>query len=159
MPLLPVSREHLEALSGATGILQHAIGSRPDPAHGTCTDDVARALRVDLVHRRELGWAAVAGSAARNLSYLAAAFMPSSARFRNFRAIDGAWLDRVFDVHPDVNVLLTTTDATRLPAASYTGEPFTCSKRLLPSGRRTSMSLTTSDKPDMPAMVGSSSLG
>ena len=32
--------------------MQHAIGSRPDPAHGYCTDDVARALQVDLLHRR-----------------------------------------------------------------------------------------------------------
>ena len=59
-PLHPVSRAHLEALSDATGIMQHAVGADPDPAHGYCTDDVARALRVDLLHGRELGWAAVA---------------------------------------------------------------------------------------------------
>ena len=39
-PLLPVSREHLDALTGPFGIMQHAILSRPDPAHGSCTDDV-----------------------------------------------------------------------------------------------------------------------
>ena len=39
--------------------MQHAVGTRPDPAHGYCTDDVARALRVDLLHQRELGWAAL----------------------------------------------------------------------------------------------------
>lgn len=93
MLLYPVNRERLELLSGSTGILQHAIGSRPDPAHGSCTDDVARALRVDLLHQRELGWTAVADSAARNLSYLAAAFVPPAGRFRNFRAVDGGWLD------------------------------------------------------------------
>jgi hypothetical protein len=73
--------------------MQHAIGTRPDPAHGYCTDDVARALRVDLLHQRELGWAAVSSSAERHLSFLAEAFLPATGRFRNFRAIDGSWLD------------------------------------------------------------------
>ena len=93
-PLHPVSREHLEALSDATGIMQHAVGARPDPAHGYCTDDVARALRVDLLHQRELGWAAVSASAHRHVSFLADAFLPSTGRFRNLRAADGSWLDR-----------------------------------------------------------------
>jgi len=80
-------------MSDATGIMQHAAGSRPDPVHGYCTDDVARALRVDLAHQRETGWAAVAASARRNLSFLADALVPATARFRNFRAADGSWLD------------------------------------------------------------------
>ena len=48
--------------------MQHAIGSRPDPAHGYCADDVARALEVDLLHARVLGWPAVADSAGRGLA-------------------------------------------------------------------------------------------
>ncbi len=92
-PLHPVRRAHLEALSDATGIMQHAVGADPDPAHGYCTDDVARALRVDLLHARELGWAAVAASARRNLSFIVEAFEPSTGRFRNFRAADRSWLD------------------------------------------------------------------
>jgi hypothetical protein len=91
--LHPVSREHLAVMSDATGIMQHAVGSRPDPGHGYCADDVARALRVDLAHQRETGWAAVAASADRNLSFLEAAFVPASGRFRNFRAVGGSWLD------------------------------------------------------------------
>jgi hypothetical protein len=73
--------------------MQHAIGSRPDPAHGYCTDDVARALSVDLLHQRVLGWPAVADSARRSLRYLSDAFDASSGRFRNFRRVDGSWLD------------------------------------------------------------------
>jgi hypothetical protein len=92
-PLQPVNRAHLEVMSDAIGIMQHAIGSRPDPAHGYCTDDVARALRVDLAHQRELGWAAVEVSAGRHLAFLGEAFLPSAGRFRNFRSVDGAWLD------------------------------------------------------------------
>jgi hypothetical protein len=93
VPLHPVRREHLEVISDATGIMQHAIATRPDPAHGYCTDDVARALRVDLLHQRELGWAAVSASARRNVAFLAAALVPATGRFRNFRAADGSWLD------------------------------------------------------------------
>ncbi|MFV2063541.1 MAG: hypothetical protein ACC726_08500 [Chloroflexota bacterium] len=73
--------------------MQHAQGARPDPDHGYCTDDVARALQVDLLHQRELGWEAVEPSAARNLEFLVQAFADSSGRFRNFRRSDGAWLE------------------------------------------------------------------
>jgi len=73
--------------------MQHALGDRPDPRHGYCTDDVARALMVDLLHQRELGWQAVATSARRNVTFLAEAFEGSTGRFRNLRRWDGAWLD------------------------------------------------------------------
>lgn len=73
--------------------MQHAIGSVPDPAHGYCTDDVARALEVDLLHARTLGWHAVAASAARGLRFLEEAYDEPSRRFRNFRAVDGSWVD------------------------------------------------------------------
>ena len=49
-------------MTDGVGIMQHAIGSWPDP-HGYCVDDVARALQVDLLHGRTLGWAAVEQSA------------------------------------------------------------------------------------------------
>jgi len=84
-PLFPVVRDHLDGLSDEIGIMQHAIGAWPDPAHGYCTDDVARALLVDLLHASELGWAAVASSVAREARFLEAAFDPASRRFRNFR--------------------------------------------------------------------------
>jgi hypothetical protein len=92
VPLHPVRREHLEALTDDVGIMQHAVGADPDPAHGYCTDDVARALQADLLHQRELGWDAVAASAWRSLRFLDAAFDHTSGRFRNFRAVGGSWL-------------------------------------------------------------------
>ena len=59
-PLYPVSRAPPErAITGPLGIWQHAAGPVPDHAFGYCTDDVARALLVDLAHARELGWGAV----------------------------------------------------------------------------------------------------
>jgi hypothetical protein len=94
-PLHPVSRQHLDELTDEIGIMQHAIGSRPDPAHGYCVDDVARALQVDLLHARVLGWPAVADRAGRSLAFLVEAFDDESGRFRNFRAIDGSWVGGV----------------------------------------------------------------
>jgi len=92
-PLHPVSRRHLDELEGELGILQHAIGSRPDPAHGYCVDDVARSLQVDLLHARGLGWVSVSRSAWRSLRFLEEAFDSETGRFRNFRSIDGSWID------------------------------------------------------------------
>jgi hypothetical protein len=86
------NRTHLEVLTDEIGIMQHAIGSLPDPIHGSCTDDVARALQVDLLHANELGWAAVRVSADRSLAFLAAAFDTRTQTFRNFRSTHGAWL-------------------------------------------------------------------
>jgi hypothetical protein len=94
-PLHPVSRGHLEALTDGVGIMQHAIGARPDPAHGHCTDDIARALQVDLLHARQLGWPAVAECARRDLEFISEAFDDATGRFRDFRSIDGAWADEV----------------------------------------------------------------
>jgi hypothetical protein len=74
------------------GIMQHAIGSSPDPAHGYCVDDVARAIQVDLLHGRTLGWAAVEQSAWRGFRFLDDAFDALSGRFWNFRSIDGSWI-------------------------------------------------------------------
>ena len=87
--LHPISRRHLEALSGEFGIVQHARGTRPDPEHGYCIDDVARALQVDLLHARVLGWPAVADSARRNLRFLEDAFDDSTGKFRSLRAANG----------------------------------------------------------------------
>jgi hypothetical protein len=92
MPLHPISRKHLGELTGELGIMQHAKGSVADPDHGYCVDDVARALEVDLLHGRVLGWPAVADSAWRNLRFLEAAFDRSTGTFRNFRSMAGDWL-------------------------------------------------------------------
>ena len=91
--LYPVRRSHLEAMTGPLGIWQHARGQEPDPAHGTCTDDVSRALLVDLVHAEQIGWQQVRTSAWRGLEYLASSFQPAEGRFRNFRDATGGWTD------------------------------------------------------------------
>ena len=92
-PLYPVSRLHLDALTTELGIWQHASLAIPDPAHGFCTDDVCRALTVDILQSRELGWAAVSASVGRHMAFLEEAVGAKGRRFRNFRAADGAWLE------------------------------------------------------------------
>jgi hypothetical protein len=94
-PLFPAQRQHLERLTGPLGIWQHAQGVEPDETLGTCTDDVARALMVDLLQRRTLGWEAVSPSARQSIDYLIAAFDPSLEIFRNFRDTAGVWLDEL----------------------------------------------------------------
>jgi len=93
MPIYRVERTHLEVLTDDIGIMQHAAGSTPDPDHGYCVDDVARALQVDLLHARRLGWAAIGPRAHLNLRFLIDAFDVTSGRFCNFRRVDGSWLD------------------------------------------------------------------
>jgi hypothetical protein len=92
-PLYPVNRRHLERLSSERGVWQHASLACPDPAFGFCTDDVSRALTVDVLHSRTLGWAAVSPSVRRHLAFLEQAAGAPGRRFRNFRAADGAWLE------------------------------------------------------------------
>lgn len=92
-PLYPVSRVHLDALSTDLGIWQHARGVEPDRHFGYCTDDVARAIVVDVLHSRELGWAAVDASARRSFRFLQDAYDRTSGRFRNLRDAEGVWLN------------------------------------------------------------------
>ena len=87
-PLHPSAGGTSTVLTDEVGIMQHAIGSAPDPAHGYCTDDVARALQVDLLHGRELGWPAVAERAARNLASSPRPSIDTTGRFRNFRSVE-----------------------------------------------------------------------
>ena len=109
-PLHPASRRHLDEMTDPVGIMQHAIGSRPDPAHGYCTDDIARALQVDLLHRWELGWPAVAEDAWRSLRFLVDAFEEATGRFRNFRSVDGSWTTGVASEDSQGRALLALAD-------------------------------------------------
>jgi hypothetical protein len=93
LPLYPVSRLHLAEMSDQMGVWQHATGAWPNRAFGYCTDDVARALVVDLAHARVIGWTAVEADAHRSMRFLEDAFNSSLGRFRNFRSAEGEWLD------------------------------------------------------------------
>jgi len=135
--LVPVSRQHLEALRGPFGIWQHAAGIIPDEAFGSCTDDVARALLVDLLHRRELGWPAVRDSAWSSLRFLGEAFDPTTGGFRNFRAADGSWLEAAGSEDSQGRAVLTLGVAlAEAPEAAFVTEARSLFIGALPGVRR-----------------------
>ena len=82
----------IERLADANGIMQHSRHSLPDPDHGYCLDDNARALILmhrspdlpNLVYDR---WAKVFAD------FVERAWNPELRRFRNFMSHDGAWLE------------------------------------------------------------------
>jgi hypothetical protein len=92
-PVFEPVRRHLSRLRLGGVVAQHARGSVPDPAHGVCTDDVARSMEVDLLHGHRLGWSAVDSSLHASLTFLEAALSPATGRFRNVQSMDGSWLD------------------------------------------------------------------
>ena len=136
-PLFPARRLHLDRLTGSFGIWQHAQGIEPDEAFGTCTDDVARALVVDLLHRRTLGWEAVSPTARQSLAFLAAAFDATIGTFRNFRNADGAWLDEEASQDSQGRALLALGTAARdAPEVNMRVDAQALFAQALPGARR-----------------------
>jgi len=124
-------------MTGPFGIWQHALGVAPDESHGTCTDDVARALTVDLLHQRPIGWKAVSRSTQRSLAFLVAAFNPATGSFRNFRGADGAWLDEQGSQDTQGRALLAIGGAVRdIPDAVMRLEAQSLLLAALPGARR-----------------------
>ncbi len=86
--------DHLQHLSDSTGVIQHAIYSIPDHAHGYCTDDNARALILTvLLEEQGKDSAEVHSLATRYAAFLNNAFDRESGRFRNFLSFDRRWLE------------------------------------------------------------------
>lgn len=87
--------DHLQHLSDSTGVIQHAIYSIPDHAHGYCTDDNARALILTvLLEEQGKDSTEVHSLATRYAAFLNNAFDRESGRFRNFLSFDRRWLER-----------------------------------------------------------------
>lgn len=87
--------DHLLAMSDDTGLLQHAVGTIPDRAHGYCVDDNARGLLLatTLEHFGEAGVPDLVAS--RFAAFVQHAFNPDNGRFRNFMSFDRRWLEDV----------------------------------------------------------------
>jgi len=84
---------HLLSMCDSTGLLQHAIHSIPDRAHGYCVDDNARALLLSSS-------LAIFGDVqltepliVRFAAFLQHAWNPDTHRFRNFMSYDRRWLE------------------------------------------------------------------
>jgi hypothetical protein len=93
LPVVPVSRVHLRRMAGPFGLFQHANGLTPAIEHGSCTDDMARLLTVDLDHHAAIASDEVVASIDADLRFLEEAFSPATGRFRNLRSVSGQWLD------------------------------------------------------------------
>jgi hypothetical protein len=133
-PLYPIRRRHLEDLGTTLGIWQHATGTKPDPRFGFCTDDVARALTVDLLHQRGLGWEAVEASAWIWLTFLLEAFNERTGRFRNFRSAGGAWLEAAGSQDSQARALAALGQAVaESPDAGFVEQSASLFERALPA--------------------------
>ncbi len=86
--------DHLRHLSDSTGIVQHAIYTIPDHAHGYCTDDNARALILTvLLEEQGKDSPEVHSLASRYAAFLNIAFDRDKRRFRNFMSYERRWLE------------------------------------------------------------------
>jgi len=93
-PELPsVQTEHLVAMCDGTGLLQHAIHSVPDRAHGYCVDDNARALLLSVALRAPGEPPLPEALTARFAAFVQHAWNPETRRFRNFMSFDRRWLE------------------------------------------------------------------
>jgi len=82
-------------MTDCTGMFQHARYSVPDPQHGYCIDDNARALIAGLLHAELFGAVTPAVPVHRYLMFLSYAYNESAGAFRNFMSYDRRWLEAV----------------------------------------------------------------
>ena len=85
--------DHFLSMCDSTGLLQHAVHSIPDRAHGYCVDDNARALLLSsaLATYGEVGLSEP--MTARFAAFIQHAWNPDTHRFRNFMSYDRRWLE------------------------------------------------------------------
>ena len=85
----------VQQMTDDTGMFQHALYATPDPRHGYCIDDNARALIAALLHARLRGYDEAVLPLRRYLMFLAFAFNEDAGVFRNFMGYDRNWLEDV----------------------------------------------------------------
>ena len=92
--LPPLQLSHLQRLSDAGGLMQHAVVSVPNFREGYCTDDNARGLLLSVL-LEETGdvSAEIHRLAYRYAAFIDYAFIPKTPRFHNFMSFDRQWLD------------------------------------------------------------------
>jgi glycosyltransferase involved in cell wall biosynthesis len=90
-----VRLDHLLGMCDDTGLLQHAVHSVPDRAHGYCIDDNARALLLVCNLERSTEEPIPAAVAGRFTSFIQHAWNAEAGRFRNFLSYGRDWLEEV----------------------------------------------------------------
>ncbi len=94
MPPEPDLRHFLK-MTDDTGMFQHALYSVPDPNHGYCIDDNARALIAAVLHAELFGYDETVVPVHRYLQFLTYAYNEDAQAFRNFMGYDRRWLEDV----------------------------------------------------------------
>jgi len=96
-PIIPVLPEirigHFLSLCDSTGMLQHAVHSVPDRAHGYCVDDNARALLFSSALFSSGECQLPESMTAHFAAFIQHAWNPDTLRFRNFMSYDRRWLE------------------------------------------------------------------
>ena len=88
-----VQTGHFLSMCDSTGLLQHAVHSVPDRAHGYCVDDNARALLLSSA-LASFGEARLSEPlTARFAAFIQHAWNADTRRFRNFMSYDRRWLE------------------------------------------------------------------
>ena len=91
---IPTMRtEHFLSLCDSTGIIQHAVHSVPDRAHGYCVDDNARALLFASALPNSGEAHLPDAITARFAAFVQHAWNPDTRRFRNFMSYERRWLE------------------------------------------------------------------
>src|SRR5436190_3462872 len=86
---------HFFSLCDGTGMLQHAVHSVADRAHGYCVDDNARALLLSSA-LAGCGEAQLPDTVTSRLAaFIQHAWNPDAGRFRNFMSYDRRWLEAI----------------------------------------------------------------
>jgi glycosyltransferase involved in cell wall biosynthesis len=84
---------HFLSMCDDTGLLQHAVCSVPDRAHGYCIDDNARALLVACALNAPGEQRLAETLTSRFAAFVQHAWNPALSRFRNFMSFDRRWLE------------------------------------------------------------------
>ena len=92
-PMPEIDLRQLRGLTDDTGMFQHALHNVPDPNHGYCIDDNARALIATVYHAQLRGYDERVVPLHRYLQFVAYAFNETTNRFRNFMSYDRRWLE------------------------------------------------------------------
>ena len=112
-----VDLRQIRRMTDDTGLIQHAVYATPDPHHGYCIDDNARALllAVRLARLDRLG---TPGDEAlpihTYLQFVFYAYNPAATpgRFRNFMGFDRSWLEAVGSEDSQARALWALGEAT-----------------------------------------------
>ncbi|MFA5949065.1 MAG: glycosyltransferase family 4 protein [Hyphomicrobium sp.] len=84
---------HFLSLCDSTGLLQHAVHSVADRAHGYCIDDNARALLLSMALTKSGTTPLPDSLTARFAAFIQHGWNPDTQRFRNFMSYDRRWLE------------------------------------------------------------------